>query len=183
MLIPRLLASSFPLFCIRSFGLVSLFLKFLQKHVTDAINWVLVARPRLMDFVKGLDDAVVESASRKAFAALPDLSRAITELTVLKGVGPATASAVLAAYAPDVAPFMSDEAMVAALGNAKDYTLKQYLAFADKLQAKSKELTVGEESFTPSDVERALWSSAIGSKSPASGSPKSESKMRGKRKR
>lgn len=109
MLIPRLLASSFPLFCIRSFGLVSLFLKFLQKHVTDAINWVLVARPRLMDFVKGLDDAVVESASRKAFAALPDLSRAITELTVLKGVGPATASAVLAAYAPDVAPFMSDE--------------------------------------------------------------------------
>jgi adenine-specific DNA glycosylase len=60
-----------------------------------------------MDFVKGLDDAVVESASRKAFAALPDLRRA--ELTVLKGVGPATASAVLAAYAPDVAPFMSDE--------------------------------------------------------------------------
>ena len=62
-----------------------------------------------MDFVKSLDDAVVESASRKAFAALPDLSKAITELTVLKGVGPATASAVLAAYAPDVAPFMSDE--------------------------------------------------------------------------
>lgn len=68
-----------------------------------------MVRPRLMDFVKGLDDAVVESASRKAFAALPDLKRAITELTVLKGVGPATASAVLAAYAPDVAPFMSDE--------------------------------------------------------------------------
>jgi 3-methyladenine DNA glycosylase/8-oxoguanine DNA glycosylase len=62
-----------------------------------------------MDFVKSLGEAVVESASRKAFAALPDLSKAITELTVLKGVGPATASAVLAAYAPDVAPFMSDE--------------------------------------------------------------------------
>lgn len=28
--------------------------------------------------------------------------------------------------------------MVAALGNAKEYTLKQYLAFADKLQAKAK---------------------------------------------
>lgn len=62
-----------------------------------------------MDFVKSLDDAAVESASRKAFAALPNLSRAIGELTVLKGVGPATASAVLAAYAPDVASFMSDE--------------------------------------------------------------------------
>jgi len=46
-----------------------------------------------------------------------------------------------------------------------------------------KELTVGEESFTPSDVERALWSSAIGSKLPTTGNLKSESKMRGKRKR
>jgi hypothetical protein len=62
-----------------------------------------------MDFVKGLDEAVVESASCKVFAALPDLRKAISELTVLKGVGPATASAVLTAYAPDVAPFMSDE--------------------------------------------------------------------------
>jgi hypothetical protein len=68
-----------------------------------------VARSRLMDFVKGLDEAVVESASRKAFAALPDLRKAISELPVLKGVGPATTSAVLAAYAPDVAPFMSEE--------------------------------------------------------------------------
>ncbi|GJU28565.1 hypothetical protein Tco_1167186 [Tanacetum coccineum] len=33
-------------------------------------------------------------------------SKAISELTDLKGVGPATASAVLAAYAPNVAPFM-----------------------------------------------------------------------------
>jgi hypothetical protein len=30
------------------------------------------------------------------------------------------------------------QAMVTALGNAKEYTLKQYLAFADKLQAKAK---------------------------------------------
>lgn len=62
-----------------------------------------------MDFVSSLDEATVESASQKAFQALPDISKAVTELTVLKGVGPATASAVLAAYAPEVAPFMSDE--------------------------------------------------------------------------
>ncbi|KAH6800034.1 alpha-galactosidase 1 [Perilla frutescens var. hirtella] len=48
-------------------------------------------------------------ASGKAFAALPDVSKAVSELTVLKSVGPATASAVFAAYAPDVALFMSDE--------------------------------------------------------------------------
>lgn len=62
-----------------------------------------------MDFVSSLDDAVVRSASEKAFQSLPDISKAILALTVLKGVGPATASAVLAAYAPDIAPFMSDE--------------------------------------------------------------------------
>ncbi|CAL9074709.1 unnamed protein product [Musa textilis] len=121
-------------------------------------------RPRLLDYVSSLDEASVESASRRAFAALPDLSKAVSELTVLKGVGPATASAVLAAYAPDVAPFMSDEAMIAAMGNAKEYTLKQYLAFAEKLQTKAKDLSAEGNIFTPSDVERALWSSAVGSK-------------------
>uniref|UniRef100_A0A0E0D618 HhH-GPD domain-containing protein n=1 Tax=Oryza meridionalis TaxID=40149 RepID=A0A0E0D618_9ORYZ len=160
-----------------------------KPELVRLLQWKLSRgkwRPRLMDFVKGLDDAVVESASRKAFAALPDLRKAIPELTVLKGVGPATASAVLAAYAPDVAPFMSDEAMVAALGNAKEYTLKQYLTFAEKLQTKSKELSSGDEVFTPSDVERALWSSAVASKSlkaPPGDELENKSKTHGKRKR
>lgn len=63
----------------------------------------------MLDFVSNLDESVVKSASEKAFKSMPDLSKAVSELTVLKGVGPATASAVLAAYAPGVAPFMSDE--------------------------------------------------------------------------
>lgn len=63
----------------------------------------------MLDFVSSLDDETVISSSQKAFKSLPNISKAISELTVLKGVGPATASAVLAAYAPDVAPFMSDE--------------------------------------------------------------------------
>ncbi|XP_031372510.1 uncharacterized protein LOC116187722 isoform X3 [Punica granatum] len=95
-------------------------------------------RPRLMDFVSSLDEGTVKSASQKAFQALPDISKVVSELTVLKGVGPATASAILAAYAPEVAPFMSDEAMEAALGSSKDYSLKQYMLFVEKLQAKAK---------------------------------------------
>lgn len=143
-----------------------------------------------MDFVSALDEDLVKSSSQKAFKSLPDISKAISELTVLKGVGPATASAILAAYAPDVAPFMSDEAMEAALGNSKDYTAKQYLLFANKLQAKAKELSSEEATFTPSDVERALWSSVVGTKLPSS-QPNTEHKThitiskssRGKRKR
>nr|GMD99491.1 Ena/VASP-like protein [Ipomoea batatas] len=148
--------------------------------------------PRLLDFVSSLDDAVVKSASQAAFQSLPDVSKAVSELTVLKGVGPATASAVLAAYAPDVAPFMSDEAMQAALGNSKDYTLKQYLVFVDKLQAKAEvghaaitlELTAMGVSFTPSDIERALWSCAMGVKlSGSSKKPEGELENKSKRKR
>ncbi|KAA8528434.1 hypothetical protein F0562_035789 [Nyssa sinensis] len=138
-----------------------------KTELSKLMQWKLTRgkwRPRLLDFVLSLDEALVKSASQKAFQSLPDISKAVSELTVLKGIGPATASAVLAAYAPDVAPFMSDEAMVAALGNSKDYTLKQYLIFVDKLQSKAKELSSEGDSFTPSDIERALWSSAVGAK-------------------
>ncbi|KAM7266432.1 hypothetical protein ACFE04_004329 [Oxalis oulophora] len=136
--------------------------------LSKLMQWKLTRgkfRPRLLDFVKSLDDSLVKSASEKAFQSLPDnLSKAVSELTVLKGVGPATASAVLAAYAPEIAPFMSDEAMQAALGHSKDYTLKQYLILADKLQTKAKELNSKGGAFSPSDVERALWSSFVGAK-------------------
>ncbi|KAF3447480.1 hypothetical protein FNV43_RR12666 [Rhamnella rubrinervis] len=137
------------------------------SDLSKIMQWKLTRgkwRPRLLDFVSALDEDLVKSASQKAFQSLPDLSKAISELTVLKGVGPATASAVLAGYAPDVAPFMSDEAMEAAVGSSKEYTLKQYLLFANKLQEKAKELSSEEDTFTPSDVERALWSSVVGVK-------------------
>ncbi|CAI5976615.1 unnamed protein product, partial [Closterium sp. NIES-64] len=118
--------------------------------------------PRLLDFVKHLDPKAVQAASSRAFAALApyhnlttsggsesgsgarsdadveaSLKAAVTELSTLKGVGAATASAVLAAFAPEIAPFMSDEAMVAALGDCKDYSLHRYLVFAKAMREKS----------------------------------------------
>ncbi|KAK9913026.1 hypothetical protein M0R45_036853 [Rubus argutus] len=49
-------------------------------------------RPRLLDFVSALDESVVKSAFEKAFQSLPDISKAVSDLTVLEGMGQATAS-------------------------------------------------------------------------------------------
>ncbi|KAF2547166.1 hypothetical protein F2Q70_00023569 [Brassica cretica] len=153
------------------------------SELSQLMKWKLSRgkwRPRLLDFVSSLDDSVVKSASEKAFESLPDISKAVNELTVLKGVGPATASAVLAAYAPDIAPFMSDEAMEVALGNSKDYSLKRYLLFVTKLQKKSKELKLEGEWGGASDVERALWSCTVRSKSKPAEKSSSEKKRKRK---
>ncbi|XP_022870893.1 uncharacterized protein LOC111390126 [Olea europaea var. sylvestris] len=133
-------------------------------ELSKLMQWKLTRgkwRPRLLNFVSSLNDDAVRAASQKAFGFLPDVSKAVSEMVVLKGVGPATASAVLAAYAPDIAPFMSDEAMVAAIGHSKDYSLKQYLVFVEKMQTKAKELSTDGNTFKPSDVEQALWSSSV----------------------
>ena len=64
--------------------------------------------------------------------------------------------------------------MEAAIGNTKDYTLKSYLVFVEKLQAKAMELSSEEDLFTPSDVERALWSASVAAKSRALSSKPAE---------
>ena len=88
---------------------------------------------------------------------------------VPQGVGPATASLILSLYAPDAAPFMSDEAVHASstsAGQKIDYTLPRYLEFAaaiNKLKSKWNKEKKDKQAppLTAVDIERALWSRAI----------------------
>lgn len=90
--------------------------------------------------------AVLEE-TKKAFRKLPNLEQALTALSNLKGVGITMASALLAAAAPDLAPFMADECLMAIPDfESIDYTTKEYLKFVQHIQTTVERLNSEKDS-------------------------------------
>lgn len=107
------------------------------------MKWKLMKgswRPNLQKFVDSLTDAAVATATAKALhcVAANDIDGAYKEATVLKGVGFATASALLAAYNPSI-PFMADEALTAVVGSTS-YTKQEAAALRAACHAKAQQL-------------------------------------------
>ena len=119
-----------------------------------------VWRQRNLLLVRSNEPSVVEDTAREALARVPDPTAPIAMLSKLAGVGPATASAVLSAAAPELYPFFDEivAAQVPDLGKV-DFTLRYYARYADALRARAKQLGDG---WTPTMVERALWAYAGG---------------------
>jgi len=99
-------------------------------------------------------DGVLE-AGTLAFQHLGQLTKAIAAYTALAGVGPATASAVLALVDPDRYPFFDETvaAQVDGLG-AVSWTVSYYRRYAAALVERAAQL--GGE-WNAVMVERALW--------------------------
>lgn len=114
-----------------------------------------VWRGRNLALVKSNDAADVIEASTNAFAEMPHATRPVAVLAKLKGVGPATASAAVAAARPEVYPFFDElvAAQLPELGPVK-WTLSYYSRYAEALRAAAGEL--GGE-WTPVRLEQALW--------------------------
>ncbi|MDB4948195.1 MAG: hypothetical protein JWM27_844 [Gemmatimonadetes bacterium] len=137
-------------------------------HVTHAelvkvTEWKMargVWRARNLVLVRGNEPAEVERASTEALAAVPDPARPIAILARLAGVGPATASAVAAAAAPEVYPFFDElvGAQVPGLGEVA-FTPKYYAAYASALRERAAKLG---GSWTPAKVEQAVWANSGG---------------------
>eukprot|EP00923_Selenidium_pygospionis_P040749 GHVN01070488.1.p1 GENE.GHVN01070488.1~~GHVN01070488.1.p1 ORF type:complete len:318 (+),score=58.48 GHVN01070488.1:276-1229(+) len=131
----------------------------------QVIRWKLKRgkwRPRLQQFADNLEADVIKEQSLKAFKALKhnSLPAAICHLSKLKGCGPATASAILAAC-DDSVPFMSDELLITVpcFQGQRDYTIDVYTTLVHELRKKVKELGVLGGVWSVKDVERAVFAS------------------------
>lgn len=132
-------------------------------HVTHAelvrvTEWKMARgvwrQPNLV-LVRGNEPAAVEQRTTAAIARIPHATAPLAELGELKGVGPATASAVASAAAPEVYPFFDElvAAQLPGLGPVK-WTLTYYARYATALRERAAAL--GGE-WTPTRLERALW--------------------------
>lgn len=119
-----------------------------------------VWRARNLVLVRGNDEHAVIQFSTEAFNMASDLKAAIAKMSELQGVGPATASAVLAAVHPETYPFF-DELVAAQLSELEQvtFTLSYYTRYTAALCQRAFSLG---ETWTPARVERALWANSGG---------------------
>jgi len=112
---------------------------------------------------------VIKAHARDAFAAARDLDADIPAASKeykkpvqifceLDGVGPATASAALAAYRPDLYPFFDEwiAAQIPALGKIA-FTPSYYWKYAEALREKARALKKCKGAWNAHEVGQALW--------------------------
>ena len=134
-----------------------------HDELVKASEWKMargVFRARNLVLVKGNDAGVVVKTSTDALSRIPDPKAPIATLAKLDGVGPATASAIAAAAAPEIYPFFDElvAAQIPGLG-AVAFTMTYYARYADALRSRAAEL--GKD-WTPVLVEKALWANSGG---------------------
>ena len=117
-------------------------------------------RARNLVLVQGNSAEAVKAATAAGLAAMPHPTAPISTIAELEGVGPATASAVVAAAAPGTYPFFDElvAAEIPGLGEVK-FTLGYYARYADRIRERAAALGKG---WTPALVERAVWASVGG---------------------
>ncbi len=122
-----------------------------------------VWRARNLALVRDNDPADVAARGAEAFAALPDPRRPIARLTQLAGVGPATASAILAAVRPDIFPFFDElvAAQIPDLGPVV-FTAGYYARYAEQLRARAEALNALAPGWTAHAAGQALWAASGG---------------------
>ncbi len=123
-----------------------------KAELVRLVEWKLARgkfRP-LLRYARELREADVVAATAPAFEPGAGFEASVGALVALRGVGPATASAVLS-VARDDWPFMSDEALNATAGG-RTYTLPRLRQLVGQLAALGRRWGV-----SPSDAEKVLY--------------------------
>ncbi len=124
-----------------------------------------VWRERNRLLVQSNAPALVKKISQEAFAMIPDPRQPVDLLSTLAGVGPATASGVLACVAPAMYPFFDElvAAQIPDLGKVA-FTASYYQRYAAQLRARAERLQekCAHQKWTAHDVSQALWSASGG---------------------
>jgi hypothetical protein len=134
----------------------------LLSELSQVMEWKLI-RGKFRPLQKMCDSnspSIVKTLSSSAFQSLKagDWAQAIKTLSdkQLRGIGPATASAILAPFDPTLCPFMADEVIEVTTGK-RDYTPQLYQQMRSSLINKAKELG---GNWNAENIGRALWSTA-----------------------
>lgn len=134
-----------------------------KEELTRVMQWKLLRgknRPALLNFIKQNSEDSVQTVSQEAFLLLSNNSwkSALAKMTELRGVGPATASALLAPLDSSV-PFMADEPLEAVSGTKRDYSTTAYCSLHSGLRL-LVDSTLGE-AMTSEEAGKALWTAAM----------------------
>ncbi|MBM2810703.1 MAG: hypothetical protein HW416_1462 [Chloroflexi bacterium] len=135
----------------------------LASELVRVVEWKMRRgewRARNLALVKGNDADLIRAITEQALQMAPDLRRPVDRIASLVGVGPATASAVLAAYRGDLYPFLDDVIgrAIPELGEPK-FTLPYYVKYAQALRDRATALG---SPWTVQGVGLAIWSAAGG---------------------
>ncbi|KAK2167032.1 hypothetical protein LSH36_32g05074 [Paralvinella palmiformis] len=130
-------------------------------------------RPQLLKLAESNSASQVEKLTLEGFKAvdskkgspLENIKLGIGHLTEMRGIGPATASAILTAGSPDKVAFMADEATYAILDTTTlKYSLSEYMCFMNAVRDTVIKLRKDDAQFdwTPHKVELTLWTYRLG---------------------
>ncbi|SCV73600.1 BQ2448_7526 [Microbotryum intermedium] len=132
-----------------------------SDDLTKLMRWKLARgkfRPRLVELASSnptpLIHSVLTPLQTPSTPSLPLLS----SLSTLRGIGPATSSALLSLYRPQTDPFLSDEAWTVFFPSVKpEYTEKAYKRFCEVF----RERLETEAWENAEELEMACWSWAV----------------------
>ncbi len=138
------------------------------EELEQVTRWKMkrgVWRERNRQLVAGNAREEVERLSHEAFDAIPDPRKPVALLSELAGVGPATASGVLAALRPDIYPFFDElvAAQIPDLGPVA-FTAPYYARYSEQLRERTEKLNkaCSHHKWTAQEVSQALWAASGG---------------------